>query len=429
MAKFALGSILLNLAIGKVVVHAFVSHTVTSTCHQRSAYSLKPRPRQDSFPGLENIGNQKSLSSLVSSFQNDDRSNRTFRIQESLRNAIAKVSATDEVSKWRAAATVFLSSIVMFRPFLDHQLANLWSYLTTSPSFIAAAFRHDHWEWVLAVVAFSVYIHWYCWADHAVLKAGKEGRVHPWRKFRLQDRLEAQEHRRSLLVQKEKGQVVDLSEQPPLVTPQSPWNWKGYVFELWVYVVPLFVLDRLFPRRALRLPAFGPPTAFTICRDVTCGLLLYDFFFFCGHLLMHKLPLLWGVHRKHHEVKEVRAGDVVRLSLVEEVLEVFMSVVALTVLKAHPVSRSIYNCIIIFLLTELHCGFDFPWSPQNVVPFGLATGSRRHHFHHRHGIHYYQKFFHTFDRLFGFFQPNDGSLRGDSVQSVKNLPSSWTASS
>jgi sterol desaturase/sphingolipid hydroxylase (fatty acid hydroxylase superfamily) len=331
----------------------------------------------------------------------------------------------DETAKWRTAAAMFISSIVLFQPFLDQQLAKLWTYLATSPNMIATAFRHDHWEWMLAVAAFACYIHFYWLADRAVLKAGENGRVHPWRKFRLQDRLEAQNHHRNRLVQSENGIDVNLNEQPPLVTPQSPWNRKGWIFELWVYVVPLFVLDRLYPRRALRLSMFGPPTAFTICRDVSCGLLLYDFFFFCGHVLMHRLPFLWGIHKKHHEVLEVRAGDVVRLSLAEEVLEVLMSVVALTLLKAHPISRSIYNCIIVFLLTELHSGFDFPWSPQNVVPFGLATGSRRHHYHHRYGTHYYQKFFHSFDRLFGFFQPNDGSIRGDSVLPVKKLPSSW----
>jgi sterol desaturase/sphingolipid hydroxylase (fatty acid hydroxylase superfamily) len=131
------------------------------------------------------------------------------------------------------------------------------------------------------------------------------------------------------------------------------------------------------------------------------------------------------VHNKHHKTQEVRAGEIVRLGVVEEVFEVGISIIALGLLSVHPLARSIYNCVITFLLTELHSGFDFPWTPQNVVPFGLMTGSRRHHYHHRNGKHYYQKFFFHVDRLFGFFQKNDGTLNGDSVQPDPYIPASW----
>lgn len=50
------------------------------------------------------------------------------------------------------------------------------------------------------------------------------------------------------------------------------------------------------------------------------------------------------------------------------------------------------------MLTELHSGFAFPWTPQFVVPFGLATGSKGHHYHHRNGKHYYQKVRFILDR-------------------------------
>jgi sterol desaturase/sphingolipid hydroxylase (fatty acid hydroxylase superfamily) len=104
-----------------------------------------------------------------------------------------------------------------------------------------------------------------------------------------------------------------------------------------------------------------------------------------------------------------------RLSGVEEVVDVGISILALNFLKCHPVSRTIYNLIITFLLTELHCGYAFPWTPQFVVPFGLSTGSKGHHYHHRNGKHYYQKFFCHVDKLFGFVQKKDNSLQGFSV--------------
>jgi sterol desaturase/sphingolipid hydroxylase (fatty acid hydroxylase superfamily) len=88
----------------------------------------------------------------------------------------------------------------------------------------------------------------------------------------------------------------------------------------------------------------------------------------------------------------------------------------------------LYNVIIVFLLCEIHSGFDFPWSPQNVVPKGLMTGSRNHHYHHRFGHHYYQKFFFSLDRLFGSYQKEDGSLKGDTVRRDPYIPTEWNGS-
>lgn len=206
---------------------------------------------------------------------------------------------------------------------------------------------------------------------------------------------------------------------------QSKWNYGGWLLEFWVYVLPLLAWDILSPRRHRRLAPFGPPTTLQSLGGIIGGLLLYDMLFFCGHVLMHKVPFLYKIHAKHHRNPEVRAGEIVRLSMAEEALEVGFSIIALNALGVHPFARSIYNIIITFLLTELHCGFDFPWTPQNVVPFGLSTGSRRHHYHHRHGRHYFQKFFFSLDRLFGFFQKDDGSIHGDSVKPNPYVPPSW----
>lgn len=205
-----------------------------------------------------------------------------------------------------------------------------------------------------------------------MLQAARQGKDHPLRKHRLQDRLIAQKHHQQLLERKTRGENVDLNEPPPAVTEYSEWHNDGYIpmkidrksstkriafGELWVYMVPLFVWDKLDPRRHRLMSRFVAPTSLQICRDVTLSLLMYDLLFFCGHAVMHKIPLFnRKLHTKHHLIQEVRAGDVVRLSVIEHVLEVGFSIVAIRTLRSHPVSRSIYNAIITFLLTELHCG-------------------------------------------------------------------------
>jgi len=319
----------------------------------------------------------------------------------------------DEIGKWRMAAATFITAIVAFAPKIDLVLIKFWSWLQNdTTALLPRLFRHDHWEWSVAVWAFFFWIHGFWLIDRSIAKADVKGVVHPWKKYRLQDQHEAEKFRRKHHRMMQAG--VNIEEKSP--TQQSKWHLGFWTFELPLYCLPLYIWDVLKPRRAAKIVKWGAPTAFRVCKDVTSSLLLYDFGFFVCHFLMHKIPFLYKyVHAKHHINKEVRASDIVRLSLIEEVVDVVISILALNYLRAHPFSRTIYNIIITFLLVELHCGYAFPWTPQFVVPFGLATGSKGHHYHHRYGKHYYQKFFCHVDRLFGFVQKNEGSLKASCI--------------
>ena len=338
--------------------------------------------------------------------------------------ALRTWKSVSEVTKWRLAAISFISTILMSRSFIDeHVLLPLWDHLLMSPtSIVSRIFRTDSYEWCLAIAAFAVFIHWYQYIDNQIQIANTKGIIHPYRKYRLQDRYLADKQRRKQQRQFE----TDKIDPSHVVVQQSKWHVGAYFFELWVYALPLLTWDILSPRRHRRLAAFAAPSTLQIMTDVAGSLLFYDFLFFVGHYMMHHIPKLYRwFHAKHHITDEVRACDIVRLSLIEEVYDVGCSIVALNLLSAHPISRSIYNIIIVFLLTELHSGYDFPWTPQNVVPFNIASGSRRHHYHHRYGQHYYQKFFFTFDRIFGFFQRDDGTLKGDCIKADAYIPVSW----
>ena len=147
----------------------------------------------------------------------------------------------------------------------------------------------------------------------------------------------------------------------------------------------------------------------TVAREIVGGLFLYDFFFWFGHVALHKLAprRLYGrLHGKHHVSRDVRASDTVRLTVFEETVDVMCSIAALRILRAHPLSRCLYNVVITGLLVELHCGYDMPWSPQNVVPGNVVAGSRRHHMHHAASRVYFQKFFTWMDELCGFVLDN-----------------------
>ena len=77
------------------------------------------------------------------------------------------------------------------------------------------------------------------------------------------------------------------------------------------------------------------------------------------------------------------------------------SIASLNLLGTHPLARALYNIVIIGLLLELHCGFDFPWALHNLVPFGLMHGPPGHEIHHKRGKVNYAKFFSYLDWLCG----------------------------
>lgn len=75
------------------------------------------------------------------------------------------------------------------------------------------------------------------------------------------------------------------------------------------------------------------------------------------------------------------------------------SVAAVNLTRSHPLSRALYDVLVSSLIVELHSGYAFPWMLQDVVPWGLWGGSRRHDLHHRTGRKHYAKFFGALDGM------------------------------
>eukprot|EP00803_Ostreobium_quekettii_P003542 evm.model.scf_1306.1 EVM.evm.TU.scf_1306.1 scf_1306:102-4826(+) len=188
----------------------------------------------------------------------------------------------------------------------------------------------------------------------------------------------------------------------------SKW-WTRLLQEPVWYFAPIAIFDVMYPRRNLPEKA---PSIEKLAIDILAPLFIYDFMFFFIHVTCHKVRFLYrNIHAKHHSEKIMRAGETIRLSFFEQWADVSCSIIAVNVARCHPLSRALYNGIIVYLLTELHSGYDMPWMLQNVVPFGLWAGSRRHYVHHRDGRFYYQKFFCYLDDFFGFGEDARASIR------------------
>ena len=72
------------------------------------------------------------------------------------------------------------------------------------------------------------------------------------------------------------------------------------------------------------------------------------------------------------------------------------SVIAVNITRAHPLSRAVYNVVIVALLCAIHSGYDLPWDLCNLIPGNVFIGSREHVWHHETGRGRYAKFFAVF---------------------------------
>ena len=215
---------------------------------------------------------------------------------------------------------------------LDDAVAYVWTHvLLPSP-----VFRHDSFEVVCSSALFALYCFVFGFLDYYVPSA------HVYRIKGLTD---------------------------------SNKSWKSryavWFEETFWYVGPWLVIDYCFPRRHLLLAKHAtPPTLPCILWDVAFSLVLYDFFFFLGHYVLHQNRSLYDtVHAKHHAMRgDIRAGDAVRHSFWDGTFDVACSIVALRISKAHPLSRTMYNAVAIYLITEAHAGYDFPYAVHNLFP-------------------------------------------------------------
>jgi len=244
---------------------------------------------------------------------------------------------------------------------MDAKIEQIWEVCRQS-----ALFGHDSFEPFVVTVGFLLSMSFFYILDMCVPSA---------RKWRI--------HRDAAIIGTWKTQIRSR------LSKEAVWYWT-----------PLALFDWIYPRRSL---PFAPPSFWTLMFEILAALMVYDALFFCFHLLFHKVPYLYKrFHSEHHTMKAVRACEAIHLTFVEQVVDVGCSIAAINLLRCHPLSRALYNSVIVYLITELHSGYDFPWMMQNVVPFGLWAGSVRHDYHHCHGTRYYQKFFTYLDDLLDY---------------------------
>jgi sterol desaturase/sphingolipid hydroxylase (fatty acid hydroxylase superfamily) len=185
-----------------------------------------------------------------------------------------------------------------------------------------------------------------------------------------------------------------MSKKDPirLFQPDPNNSWAPLVlYILAIHIYHVFVTK---PPVSIHAPSFT-----RVIVELVAGIFLYDFIFFWLHWSMHTFRVIGTItgHHVHHTQNQLCASEVQHHSFVDGSLQVVVNIIVQNCSlpwfgRKHLLSRLLHNVVITFLLTEIHAGYDAPFSLHNVMPY-LYGGAKRHEVHHSHGKKYYQQFF------------------------------------
>jgi len=283
----------------------------------------------------------------------------------------------------QAAALCVIAVLAVFEEQINDKIAQLYLWLLTS-----SFFRWDSFEVVQSVVSFGMWVGLFFTLDWG-FPSMRRFRFNVLTSLRDDDGTSNNNKNKDIV----RGELLAWKSRERAVIDEVMW-----------YLLPWLIFDFFFPRREdTMLKAFpDAPDLRMVVVQVLLSLVAYDCFFYAGHRLFHWIRL--SQHQKHHDNGgSIRAIDAVRHSFWDGTFDVFCSVFALTLVGSHPLSRAVHNIVATYLITESHCGYDFPWSLSRLTN-GIFLSSRAHAHHHEIGNANFGKFFSILDRAFGTYE-------------------------
>ena len=183
-----------------------------------------------------------------------------------------------------------------------------------------------------------------------------------------------------------------------------------------------FHIERILPVQA--------PSVGDILWETGVAMVLYDAMFFVFHILLHKVPFLWKtVHKHHHDQEELSAFETDHLHPFEQLMLVLLGNESLRIVGAHPLSRTVFNVWLLYVLTINHSAMEFSLSVDRIVPFSLLHSPSDHEVHHvKNMTRNYQPVFAYLDALMDRFAEQRKNSRKAQLTSNINVSRMSTAS-
>ncbi len=164
--------------------------------------------------------------------------------------------------------------------------------------------------------------------------------------------------------------------------PQMKWRIVWFLFWNKAVVFPVMVyLSLSMGGTRTRFQDF--PSSWEVFKQLVIVMWVEDFFFYWGHKLSHEIPFLYKYHKVHHENEELFSLAAEYTHPVDYVISILIpSAIPFILLgsQAHCFMLLFWQVWKIFISSEGHCGFEFPFSLTRILP--LVSGAGFHDFHH-----------------------------------------------
>lgn len=118
---------------------------------------------------------------------------------------------------------------------------------------------------------------------------------------------------------------------------------------------------------------------------IICTLLGRGFLSFFTHYLMHRVPLLWWIHRVHHLDTEMDVSTTVRFHPIEFAINLAIGVPAVAAFGLTPWVLLVYELLDAAVTLFSHANFSLPKRVERLVRYVIVTPDlhRVHHSSHQ----------------------------------------------
>ena len=136
---------------------------------------------------------------------------------------------------------------------------------------------------------------------------------------------------------------------------------------------------------------------------------LEDFFFYSAHYLLHTPFLYRHVHKIHHEYNTSVSIAGFHMHIFEAFLsnglpsKIYISLVSLAFGEIHITIVTIWMILRMYDAHNGHSGYNFSWTPIQILPF--CANDDFHDFHHSHNCGNYSSQLRIWDIVFGTSKP------------------------
>ncbi len=147
--------------------------------------------------------------------------------------------------------------------------------------------------------------------------------------------------------------------------------------------------------------------------ELVLAVLIFDFAIWLQHLVTHKIPLLWRLHRVHHADRDIDVTTAIRFHPVEIALSMLLKIGLVYLLGPSALAIILFEIILNGTAMFNHANIRLPLGLDSALRLVLVTPDmhRVHHSVHRHEHDSNYGFaLSIWDRLLGTYtaQPADG---------------------